>query len=59
MREIKEVYETTTDGFINVVTLGMIYRYEGLALCPKYVKDWIKAHPDKVKKVYTSDQYDD
>ena len=59
MREIKEVYISTTDGFINVVTLEMLYRYEGLALCPKHIKDWMKNHPDKVKSISTTHQFDD
>ena len=59
MREIKEVYVSTTDRFINVVTPGMLYRYEGLALCPEHLKRWMKAHPDKVKSVSTAYQFDD
>ena len=59
MKEIREVYETSVDGFINVVTLGMIYRYEGIALCPKYVRDWMKRNPDKVKVSDSTEMFDD
>lgn len=59
--KIERVYVTTTDGYINVITSEMTYRFEGIRCCPIRVLAWIKLHPEKCQNVaYISEFcYDD
>ena len=51
-RKIEKVAKTTCDGFILVKRIGdeIRYCYEGLALCPKDVQEYVNSH--KIPEIY-------
>ena len=56
---IVKVYVTKVDGYINVITDRMLYRFEGIKYCPKNVKAWMKNHPDKCYNTNSLTMFDD
>ena len=48
---IYKVVETIYDGYFNVYTDKMIYKFEGKALVPKKVLNWMTENPNKCKQV--------
>ena len=45
--KIIKVYVTKVDGYINVITTDMLYRFKGISYCPKNIRTWMKNHPNK------------
>lgn len=57
--KIIKVYVTKVDGYINVITANMLYRFEGIGCCPKNIKAWMKNHPDKCYNTNSLAGFDD
>lgn len=55
--KLEKVFRTTSDGYINVVTSEMTYRFKGWELVPNRVKKWLKNNMNKYSEVTFLSQF--